>query len=41
MHPARGDALYFVSKGDGSHKFSATLAQHRKAVQKYQLSGGR
>jgi UPF0755 protein len=37
MHPARGDALYFVSKGDGSHQFSATLAEHQKAVRKYQL----
>ncbi|HET7586911.1 MAG TPA: endolytic transglycosylase MltG [Gammaproteobacteria bacterium] len=41
MHPAQGDALYFVSKGDGSHKFSATLAEHRQAVRKYQLGGGR
>jgi UPF0755 protein len=37
MHPARGKALYFVSKGNGSHKFSATLAEHRRAVKKYQL----
>lgn len=41
MHPARGDALYFVSKGDGSHAFSATLAEQRRAVRKYQLDGGR
>ncbi|HET8552314.1 MAG TPA: endolytic transglycosylase MltG [Gammaproteobacteria bacterium] len=39
MHPARGDALYFVSKGDGSHAFSATLAEQRRAVRKYQLDG--
>ncbi|HET6725238.1 MAG TPA: endolytic transglycosylase MltG [Gammaproteobacteria bacterium] len=37
MHPAYGDALYFVSKGDGTHKFSATLAEQRQAVKKYQL----
>ncbi|HET7570072.1 MAG TPA: endolytic transglycosylase MltG [Gammaproteobacteria bacterium] len=39
MHPAYGDALYFVSKGDGSHAFSATLAEQRRAVRKYQLDG--
>lgn len=35
LHPAQGDALYYVARGDGSHEFSATYAQHRKAVQKY------
>lgn len=39
MHPARGKALYFVSKGDGTHQFSATLAEHERAVRKYQLGG--
>ena len=39
MHPAEGDALYFVSRGDGSHYFSATLEEHNKAVIKYQLNG--
>src|SRR5699024_6955570 len=24
LHPASGNALYFVAKGDGTHKFSAT-----------------
>ena len=37
MHPAAGDALYFVGKGDGSHQFSATLAEHNEAVRRYQL----
>ena len=37
MHPAGGDALYFVARGDGSHEFSATLDEHNRAVQKYQL----
>lgn len=37
LHPADGNALYFVAKGDGSHKFSATLKEHNRAVRKYQL----
>lgn len=37
MHPAPGDALYFVAKGDGTHQFSATLAEHNAAVKKYIL----
>ncbi|HEX6549143.1 MAG TPA: endolytic transglycosylase MltG [Gammaproteobacteria bacterium] len=37
LHPAPGDALYFVAKGDGTHQFSATLAEQNAAVQKYQL----
>lgn len=39
LHPADGDALYFVSRGDGSHVFSATLQEHNNAVIKYQLKG--
>lgn len=34
-HPAAGTALYFVSKGDGSHQFSDTLAEHNAAVDRY------
>jgi UPF0755 protein len=37
LHPAAGDALYFVSRGDGTHQFSATLAEHNRAVREYQL----
>lgn len=37
LHPASGDELYFVAKGDGSHYFSSTLEQHSKAVRKYQI----
>ena len=37
LHPAPGDAVFFVSKGDGSHSFSATLAEHNEAVRRYQL----
>ncbi len=37
LYPATTSNLYFVSKQDGSHKFSATLTEHNLAVQKYQL----
>jgi len=36
LHPADGDSLYFVSRGDGSHYFSATLKEHELAVDKFQ-----
>jgi len=39
LHPAAGNAIYFVAKGDGSHQFSATLEEHNRAVIKYQLKG--
>jgi len=37
LHPADIDALYFVAtgNGDGSHRFSATLAEHDRAVRSY------
>lgn len=36
LHPAPTAALYFVAKGDGSHQFSVTLAEHEKAVKQFQ-----
>lgn len=39
VHPAKGKALYFVSKGDGNHVFSETLAEHDANVRRYQLGG--
>jgi UPF0755 protein len=36
LHPQDGNSLYFVAKGDGSHQFSATLAEHNQAVRRYQ-----
>ncbi|MBS0431821.1 MAG: endolytic transglycosylase MltG [Proteobacteria bacterium] len=37
LHPMQGDALYFVARGDGTHAFSATLAEHNRNVAIYQL----
>ena len=37
VDPAPGNTLYFVARGDGTHVFSATLAEHNAAVRKYQL----
>jgi len=36
LYPSNSRALYFVSKNDGTHQFSATLAEHNEAVEKYQ-----
>lgn len=36
-HPASGDALYFVARGDGTHQFSATIGEHNAAVREFQL----
>jgi len=36
-HPAEGEALYFVARGDGTHHFSATLEEHNRAVARYIL----
>ncbi len=39
VHPAKHSYLYFVAKGDGTHKFSRTLREHNLAVYKYQIQG--
>ncbi len=36
LYPAPSAYLYFVSKNDGTHQFSATLVEHNKAVERYQ-----
>ncbi|MEQ1739443.1 MAG: endolytic transglycosylase MltG [Methyloglobulus sp.] len=36
LHPDKGNSLYFVAKGDGSHQFSETLAEHNRAVNNFQ-----
>jgi UPF0755 protein len=35
------DFLYFVSRGNGTHAFSATYAEHLAAVRRFQLRGRR
>ncbi|MBC7190305.1 endolytic transglycosylase MltG, partial [Candidatus Aerophobetes bacterium] len=36
ISPAEVDYLYFVSRGDGTHKFSRTYTEHLKAIELYQ-----
>lgn len=36
LHPADGDTLYFVARGDGGHVFSRTLEEHNRNVDCYQ-----
>lgn len=39
VRPEATRALYFVARGDGSSVFSETLADHNRAVNKYQRGG--
>lgn len=39
--PEPTDALYFVARGDGTSEFSATLAEHNRAVNQYQRGASR
>ncbi|MBI4211273.1 MAG: endolytic transglycosylase MltG [Deltaproteobacteria bacterium] len=36
LNPAQTDYLYFVSKNDGTHQFSADFADHTRAVMEFQ-----
>ena len=38
LNPLITDYLYFVSMGNGFHKFSKTLTEHNEAVLKYQIN---
>jgi UPF0755 protein len=40
VKPTPTKALYFVSRGDGSSAFSENLADHNRAVDKYQRKAG-
>lgn len=37
LNPVTSDYLFFVSRNNGTHKFSKTYAEHKRAVKKYQL----
>lgn len=37
LEPTNDRDLYFVARGDGSHEFSPSLADHNRAVRRYQL----
>lgn len=37
LNPLKEGELYFVARGDGSHKFSRTLEEHNQAVRHYQI----
>jgi UPF0755 protein len=39
LNPAPGKMLYFVARGNGSSHFSNSLAEHERAVTKYQRRG--
>jgi UPF0755 protein len=36
LYPAQTDYLFFVSRNDGTHHFSASLSEHSRAVRQYQ-----
>jgi len=41
LRPGKTDAMYYVSRNDGSSHFSRTLEEHNRAVARYQLRGAR
>jgi UPF0755 protein len=40
-HPAEAPYIYFVSRGDGSHAFATTLAEHNHNVFEFQIKPSR
>jgi UPF0755 protein len=41
LYPTKTDFVYFVSRNDGSHHFSVTLAEHNNAVDRFQRQANR
>jgi UPF0755 protein len=41
MRPGKTNAMYYVSRNDGTSQFSRTLEEHNRAVARFQLRGGR
>ena len=39
LQPGKTDALYYVSRGDGTSHFSRNITEHNRAVSKYQRGG--
>ncbi len=39
LYPTENDYLYFVARGDGTHQFSTSLAEHKRAVRRFQKRG--
>jgi UPF0755 protein len=37
LRPAKTDAMYYVSRGDGTSQFSRNISEHNGAVRRYQL----
>jgi UPF0755 protein len=35
IHPEKNDYLYFVAKGNGTHRFAETYYEHKKNIQEY------
>jgi UPF0755 protein len=40
LYPAQSDFIFFVSRNNGTHQFSTNLADHNRAVQRYQAPHG-
>lgn len=40
LHPAMGEEIYYVAKGDGTHVFTRTLTEHDVARKKYYKTKG-
>jgi UPF0755 protein len=37
LYPAESENIFFVSRNDGTHEFTATYKEHQRAVKKFQL----